>query len=98
MTGKMPVLRQSRPIRRSGPLRVDSVNLRDPVSSASHLVTAVWAVYATLVMCRLTARRPGRRLAVGVYGASMVLLYLASGAFHGLYYSTAEERRLFQKL
>lgn len=72
--------------------------LRDPVSSASHLLTALWAVFATLVMCRLAARRPGRLAPVAVYGLSMVLLYTASGVFHGLYYDTPEQRRFFQKL
>jgi hemolysin III len=72
--------------------------LRDPVSSASHLLTAVWAVYATLLLVRLTKRGDGRRFAVAVYGLSMVLLYLASGTFHGLFYDTPEERRFFQKL
>jgi hemolysin III len=73
------------------------VDLRDPVSSASHLLTAVWAVFATLVMWRLTARRPERLVPVVVYGVAMVVLYLASGTFHGLYYTTPEEKRLFQK-
>ena len=72
--------------------------LRDPVSSASHLFTALWAAYATLVMVRLAAGRPGRRLPVFVYGLSMVLLYAASGTFHGLYYDTPEQRRFFQRL
>jgi hemolysin III len=72
--------------------------LRDPVSSASHLLTAVWAVYATLILVRLTRAGDGRRAAVAVYGMSMVLLYLASGTFHGLFYETPEERRFFQKL
>jgi hemolysin III len=73
-------------------------DLRDPVSSASHLLTALWAVFATLVMLRLTANRPGRLLPVVVYGVSMVLLFLASGTFHGLHYDTPEEKRFFQKL
>ncbi|QJW99800.1 PAQR family membrane homeostasis protein TrhA [Frigoriglobus tundricola] len=72
--------------------------LRDPVSSASHLLTAGWAVFATLVMLRLTVNRPGRRLPVLIYGASMVLLFLASGTYHGLHYETLEQRRLFQRL
>ncbi|HEV3438197.1 MAG TPA: hemolysin III family protein [Gemmata sp.] len=67
--------------------------LRDPVSSASHLATAIWAVFATLLMLRLTAPGAGRRGAVLVYGLSMVVLFLASGTFHGLSYS-----RLFQKI
>ena len=73
-------------------------DLRDPVSSASHLLTALWAVFATLVMWRLATGRPGRRLPVVVYGLSMVLLYLASGTFHGLHYDTPEQKRLFQKI
>ena len=73
-------------------------DLRDPISSASHLLTAAWAVFATLVMLRLTARRPERLVPVVVYGLSMVLLFLASGTFHGLHYDTPQEKRLFQKL
>lgn len=76
----------------------DVFELRDPVSSASHLATALWAVFATLILLRLTARGDGRRLAVAVYGSSMVLLFLASGLFHGLYFDSPEERRFYQKL
>src|SRR5437764_6725240 len=79
-------------------LRTPCMILRDPVSSASHLVTAVWAVYATLVLLRLTRGGFDRKAAVGIYGLSMVLLYLASGTFHGLFYDTPDERRFFQKL
>jgi hemolysin III len=74
------------------------MELRDPVSSASHLLTAIWAVFATLVLLRLTPTERRRKLAVAVFGFSMVLLYLASGTFHGLFYSTPEERRFFQKI
>lgn len=74
------------------------MDLRDPVSSASHLLTAVWAVFATLVLLRLTRGGWRRRAAVGVYGLSMVLLYLASGTFHGLRYESTAEFRFFQKL
>lgn len=73
-------------------------DLRDPISSSSHLLTALWAVYATLIMLRLAGRSPGRLLPLAVYGVSMVLLYLASGTFHGLHYDTPEEKRFFQKL
>ena len=73
--------------------------LRDPVSSVSHLLTAAWAVFATLVMLRLTTNRPGKFVPVLVYGASMVFLFLASGTFHGLHYNgDAEQRRFFQKI
>lgn len=73
-------------------------DLRDPVSSTSHLLTALWAVYATLVMMRLTARRPERMGPLLVYGVSMVLLFVASGTYHGLHYNSPEERRFYQKL
>jgi hemolysin III len=74
------------------------IDLRDPVSSASHLLTAIWAVFATLVMLRLAAHRPGRLVPLAVYGVSMILLFLASGTFHGLHYDTPEQKRFFQKL
>ena len=77
------------------------MGLRDPVSSASHLLTGLWAIYATLILIRLTPARPGRRVALAVYGLSMVLLYFASGTFHGVPFTQEEDRglfRLFQKL
>ena len=55
------------------------MELRDPISSASHLLTALWAAYATLILIRLSPPLAGRKIAVAVFGLSMVLLYLASG-------------------
>lgn len=75
------------------------MELRDPISSASHLLTAAWAAYATLILLRLAA--PGRRLPVAVFGLSMVFLYLASGTFHGVPFTRADnpdEFRFFQKI
>lgn len=60
----------------------------DVVSSLTHLGTAVWAAFATLILLRLTRDHGVGRLAVGLYGLSMVLLYAASGLFHGLIYLT----------
>jgi hemolysin III len=77
------------------------MELRDPVSSASHLLTAVWACYATVILIRLTPRRSAKRAAVAVFGLSMVLLYLASGTFHGVPYTrtgSPDAFRFFQKL
>jgi hemolysin III len=77
------------------------MGLRDPVSSATHLFTAAWAAYATLVLLRLTPPAPGRRPAAAVFGASMVLLYLASGVFHAVPFTRAAhpaEYRLFHRL
>ena len=74
------------------------LELRDPVSSATHLATALWAVFATLLMYRLTPPERGRRAAVLIYGATRVLLFLASGLFHGLHFESPEQRRFFQRL
>ena len=74
------------------------MGLRDPVSSASHLLTAVWAVYATLILFRLTRGGIARRGAVVVYGVSMVLLYAASGVYHGLQYADPAEKQFYQLL
>jgi hemolysin III len=77
------------------------MELRDPVSSASHLLTAVWAAYATLILVRLTADKPLHRAAALIFGLSMVLLYTASGTFHGVPFTrTANpgEFRFFQQI
>ena len=65
------------------------MGLRDPVSSASHLLAAAWAAFAALVLLRLTPPATGRRAAVAAFGGSMVLLYLASGAYHAVPFSPA---------
>jgi len=75
------------------------MELRDPICSTSHLLTAVWAVYATLILYRLTPVIPGRRLAVIGYGVSMVMLYVSSALFHGLPLTTDPSViRFFQRL
>ncbi|MFO0847771.1 MAG: hemolysin III family protein [Gemmataceae bacterium] len=62
----------------------------DPVSAATHLGMAVWAAFAGLILYRLTQEHgAARRWAVAFYGVSMVTLYVASGAFHGLLALTA---------
>jgi hemolysin III len=74
------------------------MDFHDAVSSASHLVTAAWAAFATLILVRLTRGHGVGRWAIGFYGLSMVLLYTASGLFHGWHYESPDERLLFQKL
>ena len=74
------------------------MELRDPVSSLSHFATALWSVFATLLMYRLTPPERGRRFAVAIYGTTMVMLFLSSGLFHGLHYESSEQRRFFQRL
>ncbi len=89
---------------RAEPLRADrlkmgrAMDFHDTVSSASHLLTAVWAAFATLVLLRLTRGHGVGRWAIGFYGLSMVLLFTASGLFHGLHYESRDERLLFQRI
>ena len=60
------------------------MDFHDRVSSLTHLGTAAWAVFATLMLLRLTRGHGAGRWSIGLYGLSMVLLYLASGMFHGI--------------
>ncbi len=61
------------------------LGLRDPISSGTHLVACLFALFASALMWRLAAKR-GRRaqLAIGVFGISMVILYASSGLYHAL--------------
>lgn len=54
----------------------------DAISSATHLFMAAWAILATLILLKLTRNHGIGRWAVGIYGLTMFLLYLASGLFH----------------
>ena len=74
------------------------MDFHDSVSSLSHLFTSAWAVFATLLLMRLTIAHGPQRWSVAYFGLSMVLLYLASGLYHGLRHDTDESRLLFQKL
>lgn len=57
----------------------------DPVSAATHLGMAGWCAFAGLLAWRLTrGHGPARRASVALYAGSAVLLYVASGTFHGL--------------
>jgi len=58
--------------------------LRDPVSSVTHLATALFAGYVTLLFARLTRHDPAKRRALMVFGYSMVVLYTASGIYHAV--------------
>ncbi len=74
------------------------MDFHDAVSSTSHLATAVWAAFATLVLLRLTRSHGIGRWAIGFLGLSAVLLYTSSALFHGLHYDSVASRRLFQKV
>ncbi|HEY1379464.1 MAG TPA: hemolysin III family protein [Gemmataceae bacterium] len=58
--------------------------LRDPVSSLTHLGTAVFAVYVTLLFARLAGGDRVKRRGLLTFGLSMVVLYAASGLYHAV--------------
>jgi hemolysin III len=75
------------------------MDFHEPFSAASHLAFAGFMLFAGAVLLRLTRRHaPFRRWAVGVYAASAVLLYTASGLFHGVHHPTAEAKETFRRL
>lgn len=74
------------------------MDFHDSVSSLSHLFTSAWAVFATLLLMRLTSSHGPKRWSVAFFGLTMVLLYLASGLYHGVRHDTEGSRLLFQKL
>ena len=58
--------------------------VREPVSSLTHLVTSLFAVYVTLLFWQLTRGDRIKRLSLVCFGVSMVVLYAASGLYHGV--------------
>src|SRR6266478_9883503 len=60
------------------------LRLREPVSSLTHLAMAVFAVYVTMLLMRLTAGDARKRQGMAVFGLSMVVLYTASGVYHAI--------------
>jgi hemolysin III len=73
------------------------LDLRDPVCSGTHLFTSLLAFFGTLLMRRLTRDDALRRACVTIFGFSMVILYAASGLFHGLQLPRSE-LRVYQQL
>jgi hemolysin III len=59
------------------------MRIREPVNALSHLVGLVLAAVGTVVLLQM-AHGPGERVAFGVYGASLMLLYGASTLYHSL--------------
>lgn len=60
------------------------IRVKEPFNGISHLAGAAAAALVTVLMARQAALRGGARASLPfiVYGASMVLLYLASGTYH----------------
>src|SRR5436305_13981444 len=58
--------------------------LRDPVSSLTHLFTAVGGLYIAAILWRLSHGDRGKRLSLGCFTASIIVLYSASGIYHAI--------------
>jgi len=56
--------------------------IRQPVSSLTHLAGALCAIVGLVVLLPLGANRPNATAAISVYGASLFLLFAASGIYH----------------
>ena len=69
------------------------MRFREPVNAWSHLVGLVLATAGTVLLLRL-AHRPAERVAFGVYGGSLILLYAASSLYHALPLPRHRLRRL----
>ena len=75
------------------------MDFHDPISGGTHLAFAGWAVFAALLLRRLTRDHPpAARAAVAGYGASVAFLYAASGLFHSVAFASPEQMQFFRRL
>lgn len=58
--------------------------LRDPVSSASHFLMAIAAIFISLFLMRITRGDVSRRASVLTFAVCFIVLYSASGLYHAL--------------
>jgi hemolysin III len=69
------------------------MRIREPVNGATHLFGLLLAAAGTLVLLRL-AHGPQQLAAFSIYGATLILLYGASGLYHSLSVSGRSLRAL----
>lgn len=74
------------------------MDFHDPFAASSHLAFAGFLLFAGAVLFKLTrGHPPSRRWAVGLFALSAVLLYLASGLFHGVTHAADGSYELFRR-
>lgn len=74
------------------------MDFHEPFSSFSHLAFAAFMAFVGTVLIRLArGHSTWRRWAVGLYASSAVLLYVASGMFHGVRYDSPATQELFRR-
>jgi hemolysin III len=64
--------------------RFARLKLREPFCGVSHLVGALLGIAALVVLVSLVPGKPWHLSGFAVYGASLILLYLASTLYHSL--------------
>ncbi len=69
--------------------------VREPFNTLSHGLGALLAVAGMVLLIVWTASKPWHVVGFSIYGASLVVLFLASALFHGLH---AHPRRIAQLL
>ncbi len=68
--------------------------IKDPFSGLSHLIGAALSVVGLFVLLAVTTGRPWHVTAVAIYGASLILLYVASTLCHSVHCAPHHEQRL----
>lgn len=58
------------------------LGFREPVSGLMHLVAGLGAMYGTFLLLAHSRGEPRKMAALGLYGASLVVLFFASAAYH----------------
>src|SRR5687768_97147 len=74
----------------AGVKRLQSL-FKDPISGLMHVVTAAAALVGVLVLVAASPPAPAARLALLVYGLSLVLMFTASSLYHLVKTSPARE-------
>ena len=71
--------------------------LREPVSALTHLLSAAAALIGMVILLVISDKTAAWILSLSVYGASLVLLFLASGTYHSVR-TTPRTIELFRKI
>ena len=70
------------------------LKIREPFNGLSHLIGAVLGIAALVVLVCLARGKPWHLSAFAIYGATLILLYLASTLYHSLPVSERGVQRL----
>lgn len=68
--------------------------IKDPFCGLSHLVGSMLSIAALVILLVMTRGTPWHYVAFAIYGASLIILYTASGLVHSLHCSVKAEDRL----